>query len=170
MFRRPFWAYDGRASSSLSPRERAGGEGLCSLAHPSEALTLTLSQRERGDECMAKRVSCFCTRYCLRARTCCLQGYAPAAHNPCSYPSRSMWYWCLGVSRKISFWRRLIIKSKWLSTSRPRTLRSVAVGSIKPANSPCTRAGPPSSRTNSTTVVTHTKALVPPIPLRVKFG
>jgi hypothetical protein len=32
---------------SLSPRERAGGEGLGSLAHTLEALTLTLSQRER---------------------------------------------------------------------------------------------------------------------------
>jgi hypothetical protein len=39
-------ACDERASSSLSPWQRAGGEGLGSPVHPSEALTLALAQRE----------------------------------------------------------------------------------------------------------------------------
>jgi hypothetical protein len=42
--------------SSLSLWERAGGEGLYSLAHPLKPLTLTLSQRERGEEHMPKNV------------------------------------------------------------------------------------------------------------------
>jgi hypothetical protein len=90
MLRARTYRAGGCASSSLSPRERAGGEGLGSLAHPSAALTLTLSQREggtlncapsavadagngpygppptqsrkRGYEGIAKKVSCFCTR------------------------------------------------------------------------------------------------------------
>jgi hypothetical protein len=82
----------------------------------------------------------------------------------------SMRYRCLGASRNISLWRRLINTSKWSSTSRPRILRSVAVGSVNPANSPRTRSGPPSSRRNSSTVVTTTNAPSPPIPLRVSPG
>jgi len=36
-----------------------------------------------------------------------------------------------------------MIRSKWSNTSRPRTLKSVAVGSVKPAHSPRARASPP---------------------------
>jgi len=44
----------GDASRSLSQRERAGGEGPHG-ARP-KALTLTLSQRERGQETKVKKV------------------------------------------------------------------------------------------------------------------
>jgi hypothetical protein len=44
----------GGASRSLSQRERAGGEGPHSVRI--YALTLTLSQRERGQESKAKKV------------------------------------------------------------------------------------------------------------------
>jgi hypothetical protein len=36
--------------SSLSQREKTGGEGLGGLAYPPEALTLTLSRWERGQK------------------------------------------------------------------------------------------------------------------------
>ena len=54
----PFWAWH----STLSPRERAGGEGAWSVRQPWGTLTLTLSQRERGHQSIANKVLWFCTR------------------------------------------------------------------------------------------------------------
>jgi len=46
------WVWQSEAQSFLSQRERAGGEGL--RGHGPKPLTLTLSQREKGN--MVKKV------------------------------------------------------------------------------------------------------------------
>ena len=44
------WAHCDLDAPSLSQRERAGGEGLGSLAHPLKPLTLTLSREREQNE------------------------------------------------------------------------------------------------------------------------
>jgi hypothetical protein len=83
---------------------------------------------------------------------------------------RSIRYWWFGASKKISPRRRLMMRSKLSMISRPRILKSVAPGSVNPAYVPWTLMGLPSSRINSSTVVTRTQTLVPPMPLSVKPG
>src|SRR5262249_4871848 len=89
------------------------------------------------------------------------QGYqrpAVTSHRDSTlFQSRSTRYRWFGASSSTSFRRRLRITSKWASTSRPRTLMSVAAGSVKAENGPRTVAGPPSSLVNSSTVLTTTK-------------
>ena len=50
------------ACGSLSLGRGRGVRGFAAWRTPLKPLTLTLSQRERGYERMAKKVSCFCTR------------------------------------------------------------------------------------------------------------
>ena len=50
------------ACGSLSLGRGRGVRGFAPWHTPLKPLTLTLSQRERGYERMAKKVSCFCTR------------------------------------------------------------------------------------------------------------